>query len=938
MSLTASRPRFTIERLRTLVLIGGVLLLVAIVIVLVGGKWARHFIQKDLPSRLGINIEQQADGVNYTQTRKGKTIFKIHANRAIRKKSDGSAVLKDVRIELYGEDGSRTDTISGSEFEYDPNAGIATAAGQVEITMMRPAVKPAIAQLSASGAKAKPGVEASGRSSQPSASNAVPSSPGSSALSPQLRDVTDAITDGQIHVQTSGLVFHQKDGVATTTQRVDFAVRQGHGTSVGATYDSQKGQLILDRDVELHVQQSTGPSRGPVDIHAAHAEFEHNAMACQLTQAKAEYNGGTARSGNALIHFRDDGSVIRLDGSGGVDLQTVTGSHVTAPTGSVDFDSNNHPRTGLLEGGTTLQMIQPNRQVDGSSPTAHLVFDKQGELSQAHLERGVQFHSRQQVTTAKGASAVVSRSWQSQTADITFAPVPGSQHLDQTRAHNEVSSPASSRVEPRTISGYGGVIVTSETNSAGVTTPSRLVADTLVAGLNPGGTLSSLSGSGHTSFEDRTQAGVRQTGSSDQLEVHFTPESAVKQGSGTGAPGVSRSGAADIASIVQIGHVVLNQEPSNASSSASVAQSGIQATADRADYDGKSEVLHLTGTPRVHDNGMNLSAERVDFSRATGDAFAHENVRASWIGAGSRSASPPGVSLLARTGAGTGADSGKDSGDEPVNAIAAEAELRQSTGEVIFRAGGTESRQNASEPRLWQSVNSVSAPTIILNRQKQTLTAEANGASHPVKTVLVSSAPTPGGTGASRDRNGTRTGRHDATAAGGKVAGNTPSVIRVRSGDLHYSEGERRGIFHRGDLASVTAETTSSGGTATIVAQDAEVDLLPSVPRHTSPATPPAGPAPAKPAMPSQASVDRLIASGHVVVDWPNRRGTGEKLVYFGEDGTFTLTGTPGALPRITDEARGTVTGSALIYHSRDESVTVEGDGGKTVTETRSKK
>ena len=73
-------------------------------------------------------------------------------------------------------------------------------------------------------------------------------------------------------------------------------------------------------------------------------------------------------------------------------------------------------------------------------------------------------------------------------------------------------------------------------------------------------------------------------------------------------------------------------------------------------------------------------------------------------------------------------------------------------------------------------------------------------------------------------------------------------------------------------------------------------------------------------------------------MDWPGRKGTGEQLVYVGENGTFTLTGTSAAPPRITDAARGTITGSALIYHSREDSVTVEGDGGKTETETRSKK
>ena len=85
-------------------------------------------------------------------------------------------------------------------------------------------------------------------------------------------------------------------------------------------------------------------------------------------------------------------------------------------------------------------------------------------------------------------------------------------------------------------------------------------------------------------------------------------------------------------------------------------------------------------------------------------------------------------------------------------------------------------------------------------------------------------------------------------------------------------------------------------------------------------------------------AVDQLIARGHVTVDWPDRKGSGEKLVYQSEDGTYTLTGTGAVPPRITAQVRGTVTGSALIFHSRDDSVTVEGNGRKTVTETQSPK
>ncbi len=46
------------------------------------------------------------------------------------------------------------------------------------------------------------------------------------------------------------------------------------------------------------------------------------------------------------------------------------------------------------------------------------------------------------------------------------------------------------------------------------------------------------------------------------------------------------------------------------------------------------------------------------------------------------------------------------------------------------------------------------------------------------------------------------------------------------------------------------------------------------------------------------------------------------------------LTGTAAAPPQMTDPERGTVTGEALIFHSRDDSVSIEGGGRETETET----
>jgi lipopolysaccharide export system protein LptA len=80
--------------------------------------------------------------------------------------------------------------------------------------------------------------------------------------------------------------------------------------------------------------------------------------------------------------------------------------------------------------------------------------------------------------------------------------------------------------------------------------------------------------------------------------------------------------------------------------------------------------------------------------------------------------------------------------------------------------------------------------------------------------------------------------------------------------------------------------------------------------------------------------VDRMTARGRVTVSSQGRRGTGEQLVYSGGSGEYVLTGTAAAPPRMTDPERGTVTGEALIFNSRDDSVSIEGGGRKTTTET----
>ncbi len=790
--------RFTIERIRTLVLAAGVLLVLAIVGFLVFDKLKRA-VPRDIPARLGVEIQQEANGVTYTQAHGGHTIFKIHASRVIQLRNS-HATLRDVEIDLYGQDGRRVDVIKGDEFEYNQKTEIATAAGPVQITLSRPSAR-------------------SGKSVQTQAASDV------------------------ISVHTSGITFAQKTGIVSTAKHVDFSSGQGSGSAVGASYNSDSGMLILESAVEMIAQPRPGSNTGPVRVRASHAVFDRDQQIFRLTAVSAEMRTGQASAGQAQINVRDDGSVESLTASGGFTLSTLEGSHLAAPGGQMEFTAYNQPASAHLSGGITLSSEQPGRSITGSAARADLVFAAAGELCHLHLENQVRLREQQTQPVSGGRSLPVhlTRTWRSNVADVEFRPV------------------ARGKVEPARLHGSGGVILTGETQRGNQSPqPSEMAADDLTGVFGPNSSLKTLTGAGHASLRQTAADGALQTASADRIQARFVPAAGARlPKKGSGAPAQLEFAQLD-------GHVILDEQPP---ARAGAQQQPVHATAGRAIYQSAGQWLHLTESPRVTDGGMVLSANGIDVSQQSGEAFGHGNVKATWI----------------ESAAGAGTPAFSLGGRGPAHVIAHEAELHQSTGQAFFRG----------DARLWQDANSVSAPLLILNRSQQSLTARTSSSARPVVAVLL---------GAPQAR------------PGSKSRSAAPSVIRVRGGELDYSGVERTALFRAAPLASVTAESGAVTSTSD------EVDLYLSQPgNHAAGAV---------------AQVERMTARGHVVLRAQGRRGTGQQLAYSGSSGDYVLTGTPAEPPRLVDPLRGSVTGNALIFHSRDDSVSIEGGQQETTTRT----
>jgi lipopolysaccharide export system protein LptA len=817
--------RFTIERLRTLVLAAGVLLVISLVVFLGRARFHYRLNRNDLPHSLGHGIQEEANGFVYTHEVRGHTLYRIRASKQAQLKKDGKIFIQlhDVTIELYAEDGSRVDRIEGKEFEYNPGSGIAKAMGPVEITLVKPKVAPAIAPKA-------------------TADHALSSRQMPSVLS----STAQKAASGEIHVRTSGLIFDRNTGEASTAEKVEFTLTQGDGSAIGARYDGHEGLLSLDHDVELSLQRGAEP----VKMFAGHAEFDRDEQACSLRSATVRYGDDLSKAGEAKVYFRDDGSAQLLNASGGFSLTTTKGGRLAAPEGILSFDEHNQPVRGHLQGGVTIDSENKGREIHGNSPIMDLVFVGKGVLQSAHLEHGVQIATDQQSDVASGP-VHVHREWRSPLLDIAFR------------------STGNGQIEPASMHGSGGVVVTGSTQRGNrPATPEKMTADEVTGDFGPHGVLKSLTGRGQTNINQMTAAGVQQSTSGDKLVVHLMPaeNSEARKNAQSGM---------QIESATVDGHVVLVQQPPAKNG---VRQPPVRATAAHAEYGDSGQWLHLTGNPWVTDGGLELTAEKLNISQESGDAFAEGDVKATWAGDPKRGNGSKSVN----------ADFGAQG---PTHVVAQHAEMRKATGAAIFKGNA----------RLWQEGNSVAAPEIALNRTAQTLSAQTTSAKTPVQVVLVSeTAAQPG--------------------AKTKTRQNGPSVITIRAGDMKYAGSERKAVMRAGVVGRVVADTAEAETSSNQI----ELVLLP--PGDHASRNGAAG------------QVERITSTGHVEISSQGRHGVGEKLVYTNQSGNYVLTGTAAAPPQLIDPARGTVTGQALIFNTRDDSVSIEGEGQKTTTATTAPK
>jgi lipopolysaccharide export system protein LptA len=354
-------------------------------VAVVGGFYLRARMElrnalRDLPGKVGIDIQQTSEGFTMSKSEGGRTLFTIHASKATQFKEGGHATLHNVNIIVYGRQSDRFDQIYGDDFDYDQKAGTVVSKGLVHIDLQGNTVG---SPGTGAGAKAAPNTE--------------PQKP-PSLIPPS--DIKNAI-----HLWAEGMTFNQKTGLAESQGRVEFQVPQAVGTAQGATYDSKNNQLTLHAAVDI-----TTDSKQPTHILAHSGAFTKEPRLITMQGVQMTGQDRTMLADDAIVHLAEDNSVQRVNATGNVRLSDAGGIQLRAPKGELMLGAQNTVESAFLTGGVDFESA--TQAAAGHSGEMRMHFVPQEAKHKA----------------GSSAPARLQTIYASQGAILRQAPRPGSAH------------------------------------------------------------------------------------------------------------------------------------------------------------------------------------------------------------------------------------------------------------------------------------------------------------------------------------------------------------------------------------------------------------------------------------------------------------------------------------------------------------------------------
>jgi lipopolysaccharide export system protein LptA len=524
-----------ISRLRLWFATAAILLAVVVVGFYFYGRIRVRRAIKEVPKNLGVNIQQSTQGFTLSKSEAGHTLFTIHASHAVQYKESGRAELRDVSIVVYGRQANRYDQIYGADFEYDPQTGDVTAKGEVHIDL-------------------------EGNAEGPLNPDQAPP--------PELKN--------PIHVNTSGLQFNAKSGLAGTKERIEFRVPQASGSALGASYDSKAATLTLDSNLQVH---STDES--DTTITARHGVITKGPNRAVLQGVHVERNTGSFASNELTVYLRDDNTIEHMRATGDVHAESKgkSAAEVRAPRAEAWITDKNALRSAVFSGGVALNSTGQS-VVRGTAGRVTVSFGPRNRPAKVVASEGVKL--LQQPEGSKPAHPV-------EIAASTMDFV-----LKNGRALEQAVTGGETQVTVLPLAGASGQDAAQTVATAG----------RFEARFNRQNRIDHLTGAPQAKVVSSAPGQPDKTSTSDRLEVAFSP-------------------AGGIATLLQDGHFHYSEPLATGGGERA-------AWADHARYTLSDQVLVLTGSPRVVEGGITTTAQTIRLDRRSSDAFANGEVKSTY--------------------------------------------------------------------------------------------------------------------------------------------------------------------------------------------------------------------------------------------------------------------------------------------------------------------
>jgi lipopolysaccharide export system protein LptA len=650
--------------------------IVVVLAVIVIAFRARHGMQnalKQVPQKIGLEIQQSASGFTISKSDQGRTIFRVDASKAVQFKEGGRVDLHSVVITVYGSGSDRYDRIYGSDFEYNQQSGDVKAQGEVQIDL-----------------EANPEGVLKPDQSPPS----------------QLKNA--------VHLRTSGLVFNQKTGDAYTDQKVEFQLPQASGSGVGATYVAKTNVLTLQSQVKL---VGTGPG-APV-LSAERAVITNDPHQIVLERPKFEMIARTCQSDTATLFLSSDNTLERLLASGNVLLQITAPQQAEARADQLDVtmaSEGNTVRKALFSGAVNAK-VSGEQPVEANAGRVELHFAADNILKKVRAEDSVRLVQPQKSSANSAnsqnleltASAVdfllstdgrSSRAETSGAAQIALLPFPAGAGPQTLATAGKFEARFDEAGQLAAIHGAPDTRITNKNPGQ----PDRVsTSEMLDASFHPGQGIESLVQQGNVVYVDGDRKAwsdrARYTTVDQVLTLTGSPR-VVQGGMATTARSMRlnrASGDAFAEGNVKTTYSDLKPEPDGALLASS---SPIHVTAGAMTVHGDSAVALYSQDVRLWQDANTVQAPTIQFDRnqrsMLASGAANDSVSTTLVQTDSRGKSTPVVLTSSRL---TYTDSQRQAHfDENVTAKGADMTITAKQVDAYLRARGEHDQPNSSSP------------------------------------------------------------------------------------------------------------------------------------------------------------------------------------------------------------------------------------------------